>query len=187
MSMIQRILVWLKKQRPYAAHWEWHDKAIKEQGLMNDFLEARTRTGLPTYKTVVAQKPDPPDFRAIEKSGKVIGIEITELVSEKAIQKNLKAKTPKQHVYCDWSNEDLISALQERIHEKGAKTYHGGPYDEIHLVMFTDEPVLTHRDVEKLLKMHPLKAPAQVSRAYLLFSYDPETKTYPLLEVKLVN
>jgi len=181
----ERLVEVLKKMRPYASFWEWPDKGIKEHGIIKDFIDALSSRGVLPYKHVEAQTPDPPDFKATDYSGRTIGIEITELVSEVAICENIKAKgDQKQYVYKDWSPEHLVGAVQERLASKGLKKYNGA-WDEIHLVIFTDEPTLTHAECEQLLKAHTFKVSNQIRRAYVLFSYDPGQKSYPIVELKL--
>jgi hypothetical protein len=185
MTEDERLVEVIKRMRPYASFWEWPDKGIKEHGIIKDFIDALSRSGVLPYKYVEAHNPDPPDFKAIDSSGRSIGIELTELVSEAAICENIKAKGDQnKYVYKDWSPEDFVSAVQERLAIKGFKKYNGA-CDEIHVVIFTDEPTLTHTEYEQLLEAHTFKVSNQIRRAYVLFSYDPGPKTYPIVELKL--
>jgi len=186
MTEDERIVEILKRLRPYAPFWEFPDKSTKEYGIVKDFIDALSGIGVLPYRQIVAQKPDPPDFKATDHSGRAIGVELTELVSEEAIRENIKVKGKQEHyVYKDWTPADFICAVQERLDNKAHKQYNGGPYDELHLVIFTDEPVLTYEECEKLLKAHVFKTANQLRRAYVLFSYDPGSKTYPIVELKL--
>jgi hypothetical protein len=50
-------------------------------------------------------------------------------------------------------------------------------------VIPTDEPTLHHGALESVLDVHTFNQPRQVNEAYLLFSYDAKTQTYPYLKL----
>jgi hypothetical protein len=98
---------------------------------------------------------DPPDCEAVI-DGVVCGIEVTELVHEKALRRSLKAKAArdagnvpaksdpqryqqlllsKGEVYLDWSRDAFLSALQARVSAKDKpENVKGGPYSRYLLV-----------------------------------------------------
>jgi hypothetical protein len=53
------------------------------------------------------------------------------------------------------------------------------------VVIHTDEPVLSPVEYGELLAAHAFKAMKQISRSYLLFLYDSEKESYPLVELNL--
>jgi len=175
----------MRSQRNYAAFWEWPEKGIKEAGIMKDYLEARDVQGLPRYVKVVASKADPPDFVAEDKPGYLTAIELTELVSKEAVQTNIRASKLEEHVYRDWHKEEVIAAIEERLADKDGKQFHGGPYSEIHVVIHVDEPVISPSEYVPILSESPFAARRQISRAFVLFSYDPSAGGYPLVELRL--
>lgn len=170
----------VKNQRNYAAFWEWPEKGVKEAGIMRDYLEARDAEGLPRYAAVTACKPDPPDFIAQDNNGGLTAIELTELVSKEAIQANIGASKIEEFVYRDWSKEDVISGIEERLADKDRKQFHGGPYSEIHVVIHVDEPVISQSEYVPILSQTSFAKRRQVSRAFVLFS-----DGYPLVELQL--
>lgn len=175
----------MRSQRNYAALWEWAEKDIKEAGIMKDYLEAREGQSLSTYVDVAAFKPDPPDFIARDAAGCLTAVELTELVSREAIQANLRASTIKDFVYKDWTRNEVVAAIEERLTEKDRKEYHGGPYNDIHLVIHVDEPMILPSEYVPILSNTSFAAREQILRAFVLFSYDPGIRGYPLVELQL--
>lgn len=174
----------MKNRRNYAAFWDWPEKSTKEAGIMRGFLEARDALGLPRYAKVEAFKPDPPDFVARDPSGHAIAIELTELVSQEAIQANI-GTSMQERVYRDWRREEAIAVLEARLADKDNKEFHGGPYDEIHVVIHIDEPILSPSEYIPFLSEISFAPCQQIARAFVLFSYDPMTEGYPLVELQL--
>jgi hypothetical protein len=174
-----------KKSRGYADFWEWPDQHAKEASIMEDFLGARNKMGLQRYAKVEQLKNDPPDFVATDIEGCKIAIELTELVSEKAIRANLRAKEPKNSVWQDWTQEDVVAAVEKRLQDKDSKKYLGGPYNEIHVVLHVDEPLVPRQEYVPFLGTVTLAARRQISSAFVLFSFDPATDSYPLVTLNL--
>lgn len=133
----------------------------------------------------MAFTPDPPDFVAQDKIGDLTAIELTELVSNEAIHRNIRVSKLDEHVYRDWSNEEVIAGIEERLADKDRKQFHGGPYKEIHLVIHVDEPVISPSEYVPILSKTSFAARQQISRGFVLFSYDPQVRGYPLVELRL--
>lgn len=171
----------MKKQRNYAAFWEWPDKDVKEVGIMKDYLAARDVQQLPRYVKIAAFKPDPPDFIAEDKDGRLTAIELTELVSKEAIEANITASKLEEYVYRDWRKEEVIAAIEERLSEKDGKQFYGGPYSEIHVLIHVDEPVISPSEYGSILEEMSFAPRRQISRAFVLFS----PGGYPLVELRL--
>jgi hypothetical protein len=185
----------MKKQRNTSAFWEvWskqigvrRKKKIKEGGVMTDFLKTRKDLGLPSYPRVEACEDDPPDFVAYDQDGHSVAIEVTELVSQEAIQINLHASKPTEYVVRDWSQAEVIVALEEKLADKDRRRFKGGPYNEIHVVIHTDEYLIRPSEYVPLLNQMSFASRQQITRAFLLFSYDPYTAGYPLVELQLAK
>src|SRR5713101_4340127 len=124
----------MKPRRDYASFWQWAEKGIKECEIMRDFLRARDVLGLPSYTEVKACKPPLPDFIARDKNGYVTAVELTELVSQEAIQANIGASRREERVYRDWTEDEVIAVIEERLAIKDSKKYQEGSYDELHVV-----------------------------------------------------
>ena len=54
--------------------------------------------------TISLQRPDPPDVLLTTEDGSRVGIEVTELVSEEAIKRHLRAQRMGMAIPYDWQN-----------------------------------------------------------------------------------
>ena len=70
---------------------------------------------------------------------------------------------------------------------KDRKVFHGGPYAEVIACLFTDEPALSVKFAAQELTGKVFGPVAQLTSAYLLFSYQPATKSYPALRLELAR
>jgi hypothetical protein len=172
----------MSKQR-YAGFWEDKSKLTKEGGILQSFLDAREKVGLPPYRSCAACRPDPPDFTAQTLNGAEVAIELTELVSEEAIGLNIAAGAARPAVYADWRPNELLSAIRDCVGKKDAKQWHGGPYAEKIIVIHTDEPVLSMQEHGPILASTSFPQPLQITTGFVLFSYDPRLGHCPLLQL----
>jgi hypothetical protein len=126
---------------------------------------------------------EPPDFDITTDTGKLWGVEITELVSQKAIEETQKGNS----VYAEWSDDDLIDEFRELVLRKDRpENIKGGPYDRYVLLVHTDETFLLINRLRKLLVPLPLVT-SLISDIYVLFSYDPKMGHEPLLHLQVVK
>jgi hypothetical protein len=172
-------------KRDYAAYWDWPDKNVKERGIMRAFLRSREGLGLSSYREVTAFKPDPPDFVARAKNDLLTAIELTELVSERAIKRNIETSKAEDTAYRDWTTDQVFAALKQLLINKDAKRLNGGPYDEVQLLIHTDEPVISPGVYIPYLQSQSFPLLKQITKAFLLFSYDPSTAGCPLVALRL--
>ena len=177
---IQGIADSLEQERPYAPFFEGPDKQIKEQGVVQTLLEAMESRGETKYFGPVRppSSGDPPDCVVFDCDGKPVAVEVTEFVSRKAIEKNLKIKrdpekTWKDSIYRRWEPNEVIKETKCIIQEKDGKTFKGGPYAKKILVIFTDEDALISGRFEyaKRFREQSFGPVRQIDEAYLLFSY----------------
>jgi len=182
MNDIDNIREFIKVRRKYASFFEWYkrEKSIKEKGIVESLLESLSMDGSAMYQNLRASENDPPDVLAETVSGALVGFEVRELVDQSAIELNERGR----QVYRDWTNSEVIQEIQKIIDEKDNKNYIGGPYEKLILVIPTDEPVLTHRQLKPLLETHEFKETIQLNEAYLLFSYDAKIKGYPNIQLR---
>jgi tetratricopeptide (TPR) repeat protein len=68
--------------------------------------------------------------------------------------------------------------------EKDRKIYHGGPYTEMVACVFTDEPLLTGERVRSELGDASFGPFEQLTSGFLVLSYDPGTKSYPVFPLR---
>ena len=176
------------KSRGYADFFGWAtDRDMEEWGVVTSLAESLAGNGKSFFGDLKlrGRGNDPPDCEATDSSGKRIAIEVTELVDGRAIQ---AYKRGALYEWADWTRDGLVSSLAERIAEKGSRytILKDGPYDGGYvIVIFTDEPLLPIEAVDEFLDGHTFRRPEGVSRAFLLLSYDPRTKTYPYVDLDL--
>jgi len=172
----------LQDQRKYAHHFEWPDKQIKEKGVVQSLIEEMAKNGDFAW-TDLRIGPHPnkaPDCVARNLRGEAVGIEVTELVSGKAIE---MTKTG-ENVFYNWEPAEVVSEVQKRISRKDKVTYDGGPYAAHVLVIFTDEISLDHEVYLPVLGQATFSA-STISEAYFLFSYRPGVKGYPYIRLQI--
>ncbi len=182
---IQRIANSLKKERPYAPHFEGpkdtpEKRLIIEKSIVQELLRSMESRGEAKYFGPVRppSSGDPPDCMVFDRDGNQIAVEVTEFVSRKAIEKNWKIKRDSQKTWQDsiyrrWEPNEVITEINNIIQNKDGKTFKGGPYAKKILLIFTDEDTLVSRRFEYAkglpeLSFGPVK---QIDEAYLLFSY----------------
>ena len=178
---IERLLDIAAKTRPYASFFEWPDKEQKELGVVEELISGlKTRGGL-NLSNLRPHRPDPPDCVCSGEDGETVAIEVSEVVCESAASRNARG----EKVYRVWRLGELTEVVSARLAEKDSKTFHGGPFDSIVVCLFTDEPALTYEAASRELASQSFGPLRQVSAAYLLFSYDPGTRTYPFIRLPL--
>jgi len=167
--------------RKYASFFEWHDKARKELGVVEELLRSLDSESNLGLRNPRINKPDPPDCICEDCNGNSIGVEVAELVCEETAGRNARG----EDVMRVWYLGELYAHVDSLLKEKDRKKYHGGPYKGIVVCLFTDEPMLTLTDAQQELagvKFGPLH---QVTTAFLVFSYDPSTKSFPVITLQI--
>lgn len=116
--------------REYADFFDWPDKRCKERGIAGEFVAALEREGGPKIISAKGSEPgnDPPDCMMVTETGERWGVEITELVSQKAIEKVQRG----ENVYAPWPDAVLGDRLCKMVARKDDPTkVKGGPYRTI--------------------------------------------------------
>lgn len=163
----------LETVRPVRGYWTGGaDRALAERGNAKMVLEAAGHQVGVLRSRVDGE--DPPDCEGLV-DGQWCGIEVTELVDRETLKASMK--NLRQHpdgsggMYLNWTKEQLVGALQDRIQRKD-KVPNGGPYKRYFLIIVTDEFMLTSDVVGAYLE-------AAVFRAELItdvifgLSYEP--------------
>jgi hypothetical protein len=169
-----------KQLRKYASFFEWFDKGRKELGVVEELLVSLNSVYGLGWREPMLQKPDPPDCTCLSPSGDRVAIEVAEVVCEVATRLNAQG----QSVVRDWHSGELRTHIAALLREKDATAYHGGPYNEIAVCLFTDEPYLILSEVSRELGSTDFGPFVQIDSVFLLFSYDPNTETYPVLKLR---
>jgi hypothetical protein len=159
-------------------YWSWRpNKQLAELGAARTILEA---AGLSVARlTSRTHGEDPPDCEGIV-DGASVGIEVTELVHQGALEQSLKDRT----VYFVWDQQALSEAIQEIVTRKSEAQWQGGPYARRLLVVYTDEFVLNGNSVERFLEGQRFRT-TSFSDAFLGLSYDPFSQSHPTFRLTL--
>jgi hypothetical protein len=137
-----------QNRRPWQGYWYWRDKPVMEQAVAREIL---TQAGLELSELRSRDAgEDPPDCEATI-NGQHCGIEVTELLHQRALERSLKSvrernlgKEPaRSEAHFGWERNDLLSELQRIIDRKDQpEKLKGGPYDRYLLVIVTAEMFL---------------------------------------------
>jgi hypothetical protein len=166
------------KSRGIHTFWEWHDKPVKELVIAREAFEA-AQIRITSLKTRGSE--DPPDCEAVLGVLRV-GIEITELVDQQAIERFKRTK--RAYDWADWPREKFVAALKDRIDAKDVPTkVNGGPYDRYFLVIHCDEPLLPSQTVGSYLKGFNV-ATRLIDEILVILSYQPGSETCPTFRLK---
>jgi hypothetical protein len=175
--------------RPWNGYWAWKDKPVGEHGAAHEIL---TGAGIP-FEGLVSrdQGQDPPDCEA-KIDGQRVGIEITELVHQRTMERSLRAQRErargqepeKEEVYFVWDRAKLLQHLQDRIDAKDRAEPKGGPYSRYFLVIHTDEMFLDAAQVDEWLTGATFRA-NRITDALLGLSYHPAHNGSPVFRLRL--
>ena len=167
--------------KTYASFFEWHDKGQKELGVVEQLIVAlNSGAGLQLHSPYEFEH-DPPDCVCSDGAGRPVAIEVPEIVCEKAVRENAQGK----NVYRRWQPGELTQHIASTLAAKDTKAFSGGPYTSIIAALFTDEPDLTPAQARAELDLHLFGPYGQLTAAYLLFSYEAESHSYPVLTLRL--
>ncbi len=163
----------VKDIRRYASFFEWPEKHHKELEVVLTLNEALQADGEPLLGSVEPHCDDPPDCVGTDSAGRRVGIEVTELVDQEVIEHNVGAPDGRQLI-AGWTTSELLDRLGRIVGKKDSKCYNGGPYERLILVIHCDEAWINSQqyDLDDALT-HFCSRTAQISEAYLLFSYRP--------------
>ena len=156
--------IMIAKKRKKNSFWIWPDRPVEERGIATEILgqadvdvaDLRSRK----------QGEDPPDCEAT-LDGRVSGIEVTELIDQASLERNLRE--PNSPEYFDWDKTTFLAKLQERIDAKD-REWKGEPYERRVLVIHTDEHVLDRDIVSRFLEEARFRA-TLITDAFLGLSY----------------
>lgn len=179
------------RSRRYASMREMGTKRQKELDVVADLLESMERRDESRYVNPKLAKDDPPDCTVETRDGERVALEVTEFVSQTAIEYNERADAeaiarlePGAFVYAEWSETDLLEQTHYLLIEKDAKQLRCGPYARYAVVIHTNEPLLLRGKADEWLSRHTFGPFQQLDEAYFLFPYEPG-EGYPFSRLKL--
>lgn len=170
----------LRARRGYADFFDWPDKSMKEWGVAQNFLEELERNwGL----MIVSGRQHPggknhaPDWQVTTAMGEVWGVELTELVRQKAIEGTKRGKL----IFAVWPDDELAAKFQALVAGKDRpEKVRGGPYDRYVLLVHVDEDMLPAERLAVALDGCHFET-SLIDDIYVLVSYDPKEGHCPLL------
>jgi hypothetical protein len=177
----KRLLENLNLPRKYASFYNWDNKNEKEIGICSSFI--RVIFNEDDIESLDLVSKDPPDCLLILK-GQKIGIELTELVDQKEIEKNIKCKG--QFVPCFWGKTEVENELNRIItsKEKKAKDKMHHQYDDYILLIHSDEPKIDRNKIPEIIAEYDPPITSIIKHIYLMLSYEPELKKEPIYKLK---
>ena len=170
--------------RKHADFFETVDKGTKELSIAMTFFQL-LESQLGEHLVQVQLAGDPPDVAVVTNKGTSFGIEITELVSEKAIGLDIKNKREQYLTeILSWNANTLQTKLEKIITGKAEKCASIEPtYDNLVLLIFTDEPRLTSDVIRDYLSEIKLPSLSPFDLVYVLTSYEPKINRYGLIQL----
>ncbi len=187
MSLVDRLRHILRRQRRYASYFEWPHKPIKELGVVKELIKAMDSSGNMEFRSPDVG-PDPnlaPDCVALDREGRPVALEVCELVSEEAIRLNQHATRLEDRVYRDWQPDDVLREIRRILEVKDSKTFHGGPYSGIVVVIHADEMTIKSDAYADLLQAQTFGPFRRITDGYFLFSYEPDVGHCPYVRLKI--
>lgn len=169
---------WLNKVRIYANFFEAPNKTLKQVTVSKEWLMTYGTAHGYSEESLVAVDDQWPDCEVNMSTGKLCGVEVTELVDSECIKLNEK----NNDVYRHWSNEDIIEGIEKRLREKDKRS-HGGKYHKLIVLIHTDELEIAYDTFDKIINEHEFSGLKNIDEAYLVYSY--YHGRYPVSVLKL--
>jgi hypothetical protein len=158
--------------RKYASFFHSVDKKLKERSVTKILLEAMKKLDDTRFRGPVVsvdEKEEWPDCKAKDEIGCDVAFEVTELVSQEAIEANQQG----DRKGCSWSDTDVLKRLEDILRDKDRSCFHGRNFSRAVLVIHTDEPSLDPNQIRSLMGKHAFAKPKNIDEVYLLMSYCP--------------
>jgi hypothetical protein len=180
---LSELVDFLSRGRKYASFFEWPDKEQKELGVTEELITTLNATESLGLKNLTICRPDPPDITCSGARNERVAIEVSEIVCRDAVKANQKG----QEVFRIWAQGELQFAIADRLSRKDKCKLHGAPYERFYACLFTDEMMLTHDGVAVELADAKFGPFEQITDAFLLFSYQSSTQSYPVLRLSVAE
>ena len=163
--LMEKIRTVMRDRQRYAGHREGGPKYVKERSIVCEFLHAQEARGECCSIRIVEANPvrnATPDCFGTNIQGGVVAYEVTELVDEETITRNLP-KIPGQPVLYtikEWQPDELIEAVQAILKRKDSRDFKGAVFEKIVLLIHTSEPALEDGNFTNLLTDHAFSSRA---------------------------
>ena len=144
-----------EKDRGYVSYWKWEiDRALEEVHVARELLAHLERHADWSVGSLRNCSVDPPDCEASLTDGRVLGIDVTELVDERVVERQairrsaersgrpLSSKAVEPAEAALWIAPELRDRLRMIIARKDVAA-RGGIFDAYVVAIFTDETAVT--------------------------------------------
>ena len=166
----------IRKRRKYSAFFDWPDKKIKEWDVVCELLRSMRARGDYRYTNKVESVDDDwPDCVIRDVGGVQVGVEVTELVDQKAIEMCERGN----NVYREWSDQAVREKVAQILNRKDEKAHHGDLYGKLILVIHNDEIDLPSFRLFPILDASPFLRTRNIDEAYIICSYEPKLDNAP--------
>jgi hypothetical protein len=146
---------------------------VKERGIVKTLIESMGRKGEAAFKGPVRsvdEKEQWPDCTAVDVEGRNVAFEVTELVSQTAIEINQTGDAK----WDLWPGDSAVKRLEEILRKKDQSSFHGKEFAKVVLVIHIDEPALDRDRIQSLLEGHVFPHLRNIDEVYLLMSFSPK-------------
>jgi hypothetical protein len=184
-----------EKRRAYADFWSsGFDRPVGETEIARILTQFLKSQGLAVSELRHrGEGNDPPDCELELESGELIGIEITELVNQKTVERHASAQKrglpPDPSDVASWTPASLIGGISARLRAKDVPIdkRKGGPFARYVVLISTDEPMIQLDMAWEILRCTPFRTVA-IDEAYLLILYHPTDgfgfpEGYPIVKI----
>ncbi|WP_147022636.1 hypothetical protein [Microvirga aerophila] len=184
----QELLVYVDQLRPFQGARSTK-RPYRDRDELDDAERTLEAAGIQFTGLQYRGNQDPPDCEAIIE-GVRCGIEVTELAHERALRASIKATRAKEGFvrYHEWTREEFLTELRERIAEKDSPTdLKDGPYERYLLVIWTGEMHLTQEVIRAYLDGITFPS-SLITDAFISLDYHPGSDNpYPAIPLDIVG
>ena len=175
----------IRDRRNYAPFFDWPDKKLKEWDVVCELLRSMHAGGDCRYAhNVESVDDDCPDCVIRDSNGVHVGVEVTELVDQTAVELCERG----EDVYREWSDQAVCEKIAQILKSKDEKARRD-LYPKLILVIHTDEVELRPFRLFPILDTSIFPRPRKIDEAYLICSYEPTLHTvenpYPYTRLRL--
>lgn len=180
----------LATERDYASYWKFSpDRQLEERHIAACLLAYLEAAEGWADATVASSERDPPDCYGSARGVPRFGIEVSELVHRKTVERhelrrNAERKgAPVPTAAAEpgdtaiWSAAALQVGLADIVSAKD-KPASGGPFAPYMVAIFTDETAVTPQLVAEAIGAMTIQS-QHIDATYLLLSYDPGAESFP--------
>jgi hypothetical protein len=168
----------MNKLRKHRSFWLWPKKPVMERGIVREFLDSMHHDGDMRYRNARSVNDDWPDCEVDDERGNTVAVEVTELADEEAVRRAQWGEMD----FSYWTDGEIKEQVRSILARKNLRSSHGGLYSKVILVIHTDE--FTHSRLFPIIRDTEFMGLENIQEAFVITSYDPETRTYPWCEIQ---